>query len=62
MTINNVEKLVTEYAQRNGMKIKSIYRINNEITAETVCFTTLEAKLTNKITFKVDEKRTSIYK
>ncbi len=57
MTIYDVEKLVIEYAERNGMKIKSIYRINNEITAETFCFTTLEAKLTNRITFKIDGKR-----
>lgn len=57
MTIYDVEKLVIEYAERNDMKIKSIYRINNEITAETFCFTTLEAKLTNRITFKVDGKR-----
>ena len=57
MTIYDVEKLVVEYAERNGMKIKSICRINNEITAETFCFTTLEAKLTNRITFKVDGKR-----
>lgn len=57
MTIYDVEKLVFEYAKRNGMKIKRIYRINNEITAETFCFTTLEAKLTNRITFKVDGKR-----
>lgn len=57
MTIYDVEKLVVEYAERNGMKIKSLYRINNEITAETFCFTTLEAKLTNRITFKVDGKR-----
>lgn len=62
MTIHDVEKLVKKYAERNGMTIKSIYRIGNEITAETTCFTTLEAKLTNRITFKVDGKRKGLMK
>lgn len=62
-TIFDVEKLVNEYAARNGMKLKCSKRINDTYEAETFCYTSLKAKLNNgRITFKVDGKRTSLYK
>ena len=63
-TLHDVDELLMKYLERHNMKYKKMICIDNVITAETFCFTTLEAKLTanGRITFKVDGKRTSIYK
>lgn len=63
-TIHDVEQLVMEYMTRHNMKWKHTKKNDNSFWMETFCFTTLEAKLTanGRISFKVDGKRTSIYK
>jgi hypothetical protein len=63
-TLHDVDELMMKYMERHNMKYKKMICVDGQITAETFCFTTLEAKLTatGKITFKVDGKRTSIHK